>query len=379
MGPMQTTDRPTAQRDRRQPAVSVIMIFLNARAFIAQAIESVLAQDFPDWELVLVDDGSTDGSRAIAASYAERNPERIRLHEHPGRHNLGTGASRNLGMQVARGRYLAFLDADDIYEPERLTRTVALLDADPLLDVVVNRELYWRSWQEGPGGLARLLRLPDDVFGMSAQYDRPIPPPILFVSSFATPGAAIPGTGSITFRRASVERLGGIPARFTRQYEDQALIAKLLLHGRAMVIRDCLARYRQHPHSLTRTARREGTYAPGRPHEARIEYLRWLEDYARECGFDDALLLDAIARELDPPQMGPLIRALDPIAALVPKAVLCAANLFLPRAVADDWLGRLLTARKARATRRALALAERLAARYATAPSEPAAPIARVP
>src|SRR5215218_5812117 len=92
--------------------VSVIIIFLDAERFIEEAIESVFAQTYDDWELLLVDDGSTDGDTRIALEYAEQNPGRVRYLQHPGHQNRGMSASRNLGIGSARGEYIAFLDAD---------------------------------------------------------------------------------------------------------------------------------------------------------------------------------------------------------------------------------------------------------------------------
>ena len=79
-------------------SVSVITIFLNSEAFIAEAIDSVLAQDFRSFELILVDDGSTDTSSAIARRYAETHPDRVRYIDHPQHANHGMSASRNAGI-----------------------------------------------------------------------------------------------------------------------------------------------------------------------------------------------------------------------------------------------------------------------------------------
>src|SRR5512147_1824882 len=103
-----------------QPLVSGVIIFWNAERFLQEAIESVLAQTYPSWELLLVDDGSTDGASEIARSYAARHPERIRYLEHPGHRNRGMSASRNLGLQQSRGALVAFLDSDDVWLPEKL-------------------------------------------------------------------------------------------------------------------------------------------------------------------------------------------------------------------------------------------------------------------
>ena len=82
-------------------SVSAIIIFYNAERFLAEAINSVLGQTFTDWELVLVDDGSTDGSTAIALRYALQYPLRMRYMQHPGGINRGMTASRNLGSPRA--------------------------------------------------------------------------------------------------------------------------------------------------------------------------------------------------------------------------------------------------------------------------------------
>src|SRR5829696_811917 len=98
-----------------KPLVSSVMIFFNAERFIREAIESVFAQTYDNWELLLVDDGSTDDSTQIALHYAEQYPERVRYLEHPGHQNRGMSASRNLGVSQAKGEYIALLDADDVW------------------------------------------------------------------------------------------------------------------------------------------------------------------------------------------------------------------------------------------------------------------------
>jgi glycosyltransferase involved in cell wall biosynthesis len=113
------------------PRVSVIIIFLNGERFIEEAVESVLSQDFDSFELILVDDGSTDGSTAIARTYAEQHPHRVRYVDHPDHANRGMSASRNRGLGVARGEYVAFIDADDVWSPNKLTEQVAIMDAHP--------------------------------------------------------------------------------------------------------------------------------------------------------------------------------------------------------------------------------------------------------
>jgi glycosyltransferase involved in cell wall biosynthesis len=86
-----------------EPRVSVIAIFFNEERFLAEAVESVLAQDFADRELLLVDDGSSDAITRIAQDYALRHPGKVRYLEHAGHANRGMSATRNLGLSQARG------------------------------------------------------------------------------------------------------------------------------------------------------------------------------------------------------------------------------------------------------------------------------------
>jgi glycosyltransferase involved in cell wall biosynthesis len=270
--------------------VSVIMIFLDAGRFITEAIDSVLQQTATDWELVLVDDGSTDGSSAIARRYAEQFPERIRYFQHSGGINRGTGPSRNLGLQKSRGRYAAFLDADDVYLPERLAAHAAALAAHPRARLIISKELYWYSWSNDASESASC---PDEVVGPVAEYDVPVEPPTLLETALRRRGAAMPGTCSITFDRQLALDLGGVPERFTGQYEDQALIAKLMLAAIAIVLDAPLTRYRQHASSMTHRLARSGEYRPGRPHQAHFDYLRWLREYSAESA-PQFIELDAV-------------------------------------------------------------------------------------
>src|ERR1700687_4623324 len=97
--------------------VSVVVAFYNAERFLAEAIDSVLAQTYPRWELLLVDDGSRDSGPEIAHEYAARNPGRIYCLAHPGHRNLGPCTARNLGVRHSTGQYIAVLDSDDVWLP----------------------------------------------------------------------------------------------------------------------------------------------------------------------------------------------------------------------------------------------------------------------
>jgi glycosyltransferase involved in cell wall biosynthesis len=106
------------------PQVSAIIAVYNGAATVAQAIDSVLAQTFGDLDLIVVNDGSTDGTPSVLRSYGDR----IRVVDQP---NRGVAAARNAGVRASRGEYIAFLDSDDAWAPTKIARAVAALEAAP--------------------------------------------------------------------------------------------------------------------------------------------------------------------------------------------------------------------------------------------------------
>jgi len=110
------------------PTVSVVLPIYNGAAFLREAVDSILTQTFHDLELILVDDGSTDGSRRIAEDYAQRDA-RVKVLSNA--QAKGVSGALNTGLEVATGVYLARMDADDISLPERLQKQVAYLEEHP--------------------------------------------------------------------------------------------------------------------------------------------------------------------------------------------------------------------------------------------------------
>lgn len=104
--------------------VSIIIPVYNVRDYIIATIESVLAQTYTNWELLLMEDGSTDGTRELVAQYlAEHKDDRIQFHIIP--ENIGAAAARNQGMDLSKGRFVAYLDSDDLWQPQKLAHQVA--------------------------------------------------------------------------------------------------------------------------------------------------------------------------------------------------------------------------------------------------------------
>lgn len=104
--------------------VSIITPSYNSARFIGATLDSVVAQSWPDWEMIVVDDGSTDDTVAMVQARAEAEP-RLKLLRMA--RNGGPAASRNLGIEHARGRYIAFLDSDDLWAPDKLARQIPFM------------------------------------------------------------------------------------------------------------------------------------------------------------------------------------------------------------------------------------------------------------
>ena len=115
----------------------MIVPVFDREPYVRESVESVLATGYPALEVLVVDDGSTDGTSRVLEEIRARSPEKIRVLRHSGGRNLGSTASRNLALSAAGGEYVCFLDSDDIMLPHRFERSVELLDGDPSLDGVV--------------------------------------------------------------------------------------------------------------------------------------------------------------------------------------------------------------------------------------------------
>lgn len=260
-----------------QPAVSIVTIFFEAERYLRAAIESVLAQTFDDWELLLVDDGSTDGGPAIAREFAAKYPGRICYVTHPGGVNQGMSASRNLGIAESRGDLIAFLDADDVWMPFKLTHQVDLLSRAPDVGMVYGPTEYWYSWTGDPADRDR-----DFLGRLAVEPGRKIDAPELLIRSLETHGGMLPGICSLVVRRSVLEEIGGFDPSFRGSYEDQVFFSKVFRHASVLITDRCSDRYRQHEDSCCAVAQRNGEYDPDGPHPARERFLQWLEGYLAE-------------------------------------------------------------------------------------------------
>lgn len=265
---------------KEQPLVSVVTSFLNEKSFLAKAIESVLAQEYTNWELLLVDDGSTDESTHIAKEWAQRHPDKIRYLEHENHENRGPSASRNKGIEHARGKFIAFLDADDIWLPQKLAVQVKIFEDHPQIAMVAEASLYWSSWSDAA--------LSDVQMQVGAPSEKIYAPPSLTNFLYPLSTGPAPCPSAIMLTRQSLIKSGGFEENFTHEYilyEDQAFLHKTYLHEKIYISSVCNNLYRQRPGSIVKTATNSGDY-----HKARIYFLNWLQQYIQLHGPDDKRL-----------------------------------------------------------------------------------------
>jgi glycosyltransferase involved in cell wall biosynthesis len=283
------------------PRVSVITIFYNAAEFLGEAVASVLAQEYRDFELLLVNDGSTDTGGTIAQAFAEREPRRIRYLCHPGGENRGMSATRNLGIGHAQGELIAFIDADDRWRSNKLAEQTAIFDRFPEVDASCGTVNYWRGWAGGE----------DELVPTGHVRNRPIGPPEAILALYPLGKAAAPCPSDLMVRRATTLALGGFEESFTgalQMYEDQAFLAKLYLGGTVFFDDRCWLDYRRHDASCVATVSREGRYD-----EVRHHFLEWLAAYlAQRPDLQSPAVMAALNRALLPyrhPHLGQPLRA----------------------------------------------------------------------
>jgi glycosyltransferase involved in cell wall biosynthesis len=265
------------------PRISVVVIVRDGERFLAEALDSIRAQTETDWEAIVVDDGSRDGTAAIAAGFVARDPSRFRLVAHPGAANRGMSASRNLGVAHARGTFVTFLDHDDAMLPEKLARQSALLERHRGCAAVIGPNIRWHSWRgDGAADGVQDLGVATD-----ARLAAPGLLPVFLVRTSATPQSPM-------VRREAIDAVGGFDEAFTDMYEDQVFLAKLFLAHDVWIDGVALHRYRQHADSCVNRAHREG-----RHRAARRRYLRWLRARLAESGGPHAgPIAPLVAREL---------------------------------------------------------------------------------
>lgn len=228
-----------------EPSVSVIIPTYNCAKYIAQSIDSVLAQSRPPAEILVVDDGSTDDTRAVVSAFSD---PRIRYLEGPHR---GTAATRNRGIDLASGDYLAFLDADDRWRAAMLERQLAVLECDESLVCAFTNFVRF---------MERTGEILPEQFDYYAELTTLPVTPCACGDALIVEGDAflhfikfeeIPAyMQCMVFRRASIADLR-LNESLTR-CQDLEFVARVFMRGKVAFTREVLAEVRRHDSNATR-------------------------------------------------------------------------------------------------------------------------------
>ena len=208
------------------PQVSVVIPAYNAAPYLRQALDSVLAQTFRDLEVIVVDDGSTDATSQILSGYASR----VRVLR---QQNAGVAKARNHGIAASKGRYVAFLDADDAWYPHKIDRQVATLSSDGRQGAIYTRFVATDAdlrpsglrWQPGRRALLEDLLFDGNVIAA--------------------------GASTVLCDRALLDQLGGFDPSFSL-CADWELWIRLAAVSGFTYLDEALALYRRHPGNMSR-------------------------------------------------------------------------------------------------------------------------------
>lgn len=187
--------------------ITVIMGAYNCADTLSQALESIFAQTYKDWDIVICDDGSSDGTKELARKYSEKYPDKIKLLENT--ENIGLNRTLNKCLHYVTGEYIARMDADDISLPERLEKEVSFLDSHPEYAIVSSPMIYFDE---------------NGDWGHGAMQERPIA--IDFING--TPFCHAPSM----YRTEAMKKVGGYSTdKRTIRAEDYDLWFRMYANG----------------------------------------------------------------------------------------------------------------------------------------------------
>jgi len=207
--------------------VSIIIPCYNQGQFLAEAIQSVLNQDYEQKEIIVVNDGSTDNTKVVAAKFLHT----IKYIE---QENRGLSSARNAAIRIAKGDYIAFLDSDDVLLPGSIARRVEYLESHPGTDMICSDAVFFD--ESGPLGLrSKLYNMPKNLENFRWET----------VDYNATISSAM-------VRRSCFDKVG-LFEESIRTSEDWLMFVKLSLHFNMAYINEPLIKYRLHKNSLSRS------------------------------------------------------------------------------------------------------------------------------
>ena len=214
------------------PKVSVFIASYNHAQFLTECLDSILTQNYQNFEIVVVDDGSTDGSLDILKDYQDRFPEKVRCYRHPDNKNHGISATSNLAICHSRGEYLAWIGSDDAWYPEKLELQITQLEENPALGMVYcYADLIDREGKIIPG-----------QYGVDVTNDSNPVGQMIY--------SCHPPAMTVVFRRKCLDDVG--PFNESLVYSDWELFVRIFARWKVGFIAKSLAMYRIHDTNVSK-------------------------------------------------------------------------------------------------------------------------------
>jgi glycosyltransferase involved in cell wall biosynthesis len=245
------------------PEISIITPLYNGAKTLRETAESVIAQDFTDWEWILYDDGSSDNTYDVAKEFLDKFPDKVFYYEHPGKKNFGTSYTRNRAVEKSSGEIIAFIDQDDIWYTNRLSVQLEILKQFADCAMIWGPCLYWyknREFVQKVGYKSKGLK--------SGLYN---PPDFVEIFLSDIKGNPIPSTALV--RRKHYDAIKGYEEAI-RGSEDVVLWLKIAAKFKIYFHEDVLVKYRKHQDSTLRIAKESGLM-----NEWDIGFYKWVNDF----------------------------------------------------------------------------------------------------
>lgn len=198
-------------------------------------------------------------------------------------------ASRNLGIRHAKGDYIAFLDADDVWLPQKLERQLAVMDSQPEAVMTYGAPQLWYSWTGKSEDMQR-----DSLQAITVEPNTLVRPPKLLIL-FLARNAITPCPSDVLLRRQAVEEVGAFEESFPGMYEDQVFFAKMTLQAPVFVSGECWSKHRQHPNSNCSVWKRTGEYYSAEPN---VAFSNWVQKYLEIKEVHEPAIRRALRRRL---------------------------------------------------------------------------------
>lgn len=256
-------------KDRSSDRVSVIVPFLNGSDWLIEALKSVLHQTYTHWEIIVIDDGSEEKHTRIAKAFCNLHQDKILYTEHKGHVNKGVTISRNEAAKIATGKYLAFLDADDVWLPQKLADQLLCFASHPEAQMVCEPTVMWYSWNDKNAS--------DYVQAIGAPSGMCYPKGALTKLLYPLLPLSPPAPSGIMITKEAFERVKGFEPAFSgiyELYEDQAFLSKVYLQEVVFISEAANTFYRKRNNSMSSAAMNEERYC-----KVRAFYLNWLQAY----------------------------------------------------------------------------------------------------